>query len=212
MNHIFLKKRPIYRCYVKPPLRRTRFGQYQHAWECWLTWIVSLCHTFGVHFDSVVPQNLLLSVLNNHNFMCLILLIHPVQQQGCLSAENNLIHTQLTRFMYFYQTVWPLMSWLVHPLKRFKYQYPYIEQQMIQTAFLGLFPLGMWAALHYAKTCIHILSNKWYKQEVEEHSGEARYKPALVSGFAIVWRNQIQECIRVWLRMSVLALRKHAVL
>ena len=100
------------------------------------------------------------------------------------------------------------MSWLVHPLKRFKYRYPYIEQQMIQTAFLGLFPLGMWAALHYAKTCIHILSNKWYKQEVEEHSGEARYKPALGSGFAIVWRNQIQECIGVWLRMSVLALRK----
>lgn len=46
------------------------------------------------------------------------------------------------------------------------------------------------------------------EQEVEEHSGEARSKHALGSGFAIVWRNQIQECIRVWLRLSVLALRK----
>ena len=201
MNHIFLKKRPIYRCYVKPPLRRTRFGQYQHAWECWLTWIVSLCHTFGVHFDSVVPQNLLLSVLNNHNFMCLILLIHPVQQQGCLSAENNLIHTQLTRFMYFYQTVWPLMSWLVHPLKRFKYQYPYIEQQMIQTAFLGLFPLGMWAALHYMLKHVSIYwatsdtSKRWknivVKPDTSLHwglasllCGETRSKNAFGSGFA----------------------------
>ena len=47
---------------------------------------IELCHTFGVHFDSVVPQTL--SVLNNPR------LIHPmhIQQQDCLPAENNRIY------------------------------------------------------------------------------------------------------------------------
>ena len=102
------------------------------------------------------------------------------------------------------------MSWLVHPLKRFKYISISIYWATNDTNCLFR-PISSWdvsSTTLYAKTCIHILSNKWYKQEVEEHSGEARYKPALGSGFAIVWWNQIQECIRVWLRMSVLALRK----